>query len=541
MERNYDTNKTCLLNDYKIKKNDLVLLYNNKANELKKRYGIEKRNADQAITDANNRILTCLENIDRIRVESKGNIQKAFYIKKERHDTSIANLNKLISETQKELDQLEKEKTQLEKEMNGVFVLSIKKKQALKDKLNENAHIITQTAEKLATYQKKLTPLLNEDPEAEMKVVLRMLDEMYENVRSVSNGKIIETPIIGNRNVNSLLFDFANSIKPIQQEFILLNIRLNEIKKMDYDAAMDSAMYELKHSFESEEDKIKKEAIDKQEKLDNELEMARCSIENTSNEIIELKKKLEEKSVSLKEKNSQLPSLQEQLDNSHIQFLIHNFSDMINVKEIVKNKKDQIKKVSSEIRVLNKELQTVEKAIANAEKEVVKKAEIDRKLKIEQEEREQRIHKELKDREKELSLISSKKELLSNIPDVVRQLEADSSNVLLSENSCPLKDDGKRIITNGIVRKSYSQKNSDYDCDQYLLLFVDSCGNPISDQRLIQKKKVGETTNTSFELSSPDGFNSKNYYLIMLDFDTGNIISVQRYKINIAFANEFNF
>jgi hypothetical protein len=74
-----------------------------------------------------------------------------------------------------------------------------------------------------------------------------------------------------------------------------------------------------------------------------------------------------------------------------------------------------------------------------------------------------------------------------------------------------------------------------------MLVFTDHTGEPISEQRLIQQKAIGEKTMTSFELKAADGFTNKNYYMLMLNFETGEVVCAQKYKINIAFANSFDF
>ena len=112
---------------------------------------------------------------------------------------------------------------------------------------------------------------------------------------------------------------------------------------------------------------------------------------------------------------------------------------------------------------------------------------------------------------------------------------------MLKKDTWPLDDDGRRVVTNSIVRKQYTQISVTAGCNDYLLVFVDHNGNAISEKRLIKQKSVGEETKTSFELKAEGGFTKENYYLVLINFDTSEIISAQRYKINIAFANDFDF
>ena len=59
---------------------------------------------------------------------------------------------------------------------------------------------------------------------------------------------------------------------------------------------------------------------------------------------------------------------------------------------------------------------------------------------------------------------------------------------------------------------------------------------------MLNQKDVNGVTDVSFELKSSNGFDSKEtYYLAIFDFVRGDLIGALQYKINIAFANDFDF
>lgn len=111
-----------------------------------------------------------------------------------------------------------------------------------------------------------------------------------------------------------------------------------------------------------------------------------------------------------------------------------------------------------------------------------------------------------------------------------------------AEKVSPLDVDAKhRTITNSMTKISLTQRNTT-DCPKYVLWFVDTKGQRISNVRLLEQKNVGETSLIQFELKSQSGFSSSmNYYLCVLNFKDGQILGVLPFKIKISFANDFDF
>ena len=130
---------------------------------------------------------------------------------------------------------------------------------------------------------------------------------------------------------------------------------------------------------------------------------------------------------------------------------------------------------------------------------------------------------------------------MSEIALTIREIDKDDNHPLLQEEIRPLEDDGKRTLTNSIVRKQFVQKRNIPGCKQFALLLVDSQGNAISEQRLIEQKPIGRKTVTTFELKAGKGFDNGNYYLVIMNFDSNQILCATKYSINIVFSNDFDF
>ena len=141
----------------------------------------------------------------------------------------------------------------------------------------------------------------------------------------------------------------------------------------------------------------------------------------------------------------------------------------------------------------------------------------------------------------EQKIISEKSNSYAHIGKAVQEFEQNPEHELLQKNICPLEDDGKRVITNSIVRKWYRQRETTLECKQYVLWFVDQNGDAVSDHRLVDQKSVGERTETAFELAGVGGGTGGNCYLLIANFETGDIICAQKYKIKISFTNDFDF
>lgn len=166
-----------------------------------------------------------------------------------------------------------------------------------------------------------------------------------------------------------------------------------------------------------------------------------------------------------------------------------------------------------------------------------------RRTEQEQRAREERVQNELAQKERDEKLILEKQ-------SEVKQREGLSylvtpkklEEIVNSERALPIDDAQRKTITNSIARCKFIQKNIIDNCSQYLIYFADKQGNRISEQRVLNQTGLNNITDVSFELKSSNGFDSKeDYYLMIFDFASGAVIGALKYKINIAFANDFDF
>ena len=166
-----------------------------------------------------------------------------------------------------------------------------------------------------------------------------------------------------------------------------------------------------------------------------------------------------------------------------------------------------------------------------------------RRTEQEQRAREERVQNELAKKERDEKMILEKqsdvkhREGLSYLATPKMLEEIVNSEVVL-----PIDDTQRKTITNSIARCKFIQKSLIDNCSQYLIYFADKQGNRISEQRVLNQTELNNTTDVSFELKSSNGFDSKeDYYLMIFDFASGAVIGALKYKINIAFANDFDF
>ena len=137
--------------------------------------------------------------------------------------------------------------------------------------------------------------------------------------------------------------------------------------------------------------------------------------------------------------------------------------------------------------------------------------------------------------------IQEKEEIWSAVEQMLED-DCDQIPEKYAAKKSPLDVDAKRrTITNSMTKISLVQRNA-IDCPKYVLWFVDAKGQRISNVRLLEQKRVGETSLIQFELKSQSGFSSsKDYYLCILNFEDGQILGALPFKINISFANDFGF
>ena len=389
---------------------------------------------------------------------------------------------KRIDETRNRIRQKNIDKTAIESDLNGVFVFSFSKKRAIKEQITAIDAEIAQIESVLKLQQEELNNLKDEDPALIMK-------EKKESI----NKKLDE-----------------------------------EIKGI--------------------EEKKEEQLLKLKEKLSDDKESVSC----IEKEVLAADKEIDKLQDELEKINTNIAEVEKKNEGFHEDYMIKNYSKMAGISDLISEKKKEIKSLSADTKRLTKEISILDKEIAKEEKIQAKKAEEERKAKLEKakeeerirkekEERRIRIEKEMQNKEKEQEIISSKSSSLDNIIEVVKELENNKDHILLQESSCPLSDDGKRLITNSIVRKRYTQSTETPGCSKYVLSFVDHLGNAISEQRLIDQMSIGTVTSTSFELKSDNGFGNGNYYLIIRNFETGVVICACKYKINISFSNDFGF
>lgn len=144
--------------------------------------------------------------------------------------------------------------------------------------------------------------------------------------------------------------------------------------------------------------------------------------------------------------------------------------------------------------------------------------------------------------------MASEEQLVQEKEDILRTAErllesnCDQIQEKYAAKEAPLDVEAKhRTITNSMTKIPLIQVNT-IDCPKYVLWFVDEYGQRISNVRLLEQKRVGETSLIQFELKSQSGFSSsKDYYLCILNFEDGQILGALPFKINISFANDFGF
>ncbi len=282
--------------------------------------------------------------------------------------------------------------------------------------------------------------------------------------------------------------------------------------------------------------------------LDSELKVLKQDITKLEESIPKARTKFETLKAKLDAKQEQASALQDTLKDFHANYLIEKYGKVVKNSVQIKEMKSEIKSLTSSIRELKQEIKKIEQELKKAEKEKKQQLKILQQEQVavelakqQQKERQERIQEELLAKEEERLVINEKEVPFERIKLLVQEVENDPNHILLQDAGCPLEDDGKRVITNNIVHKQYAQKQKTLSCERYLLFFVDNDGNLASEQRLIAQKPIGEITATSFELRAGSNFSNGNYYLLILNFDTDDILCAQKYKINISFTNDFDF
>ena len=524
--------------------------------EAKKEYQ-DKVNALQTILTTNRKERKRL-NAERKKLsDSYEQIQKAF-------SSKLSTAQNEISDNQEMLEQLKAKKSSAEETAKKTFILSFGKKRELKE---EVASIDLQISTIMQTIQQLklgLVELNNEDPDRDaehplknkiqdLNSLITVLEQEIQNRETQLHSLLEEDPDrdkshplkIRIAETSSKVDASNNSIEVYRKKLASLLAESPEQKK-------DKDILDCKNKFSKQVNEIDNNMAKQIADLDQEKDRTIKKAEEQKAIIEKEKKTLETLQESLRVKEKEARDEEQRLNDFHIDYLIKKFSKKFDAKDQLLLKKAAIKELASDIRKLNKEISDLEKKISSAEKVQARQAEEDRKKQIkkakeeeknrkEQEERQQRIKKELEKRDTEQQIIQGNAEMFDRLIAAIQTLNEDDYQNLLNADLCPLRDDGKRIITNSIVRKQYVQEEDSSDCKCYALVFVDQFGNAISEMRLIEKKAVGMSTKTSFELKAENGFNGKKHYLLMMNIEAGNMICAQEYKVNISFSNDFDF
>ena len=474
---------------------------------------------------------------------------------------NVSNIKQRLQALEQEIIEEEKKLQSLKEELSDAELHYIDNKEELIKKGEEKKKDWKEYYEK-----KKL-----ETEEACKKEEEQLLAAIEKTQQAISEKQILREQLATEKQATKEELDkaFMLSFKKkrlLREKEEELNKRINEIdneieqqqsklatqeqskQRIQPDRKIDALEKELEVKITTEDDKTNQSigALDKWLLgLKNEITLLEKTIPSSKKEKELLKQKLEKEETEVQE-------LERYLKDFHSEYLISKYGKDIGIQSLIRDKKRELKETTQVVNKLQKEVEKLDKAAREAEIDRERQAEEQRRVQAEQakeqerirkeqEERRNRISRELSKRDDEQELISTKETSLKNISIAVQEMEQNPEHALLKKDTWPLDDDGRRVVTNSIVRKQYTQISVTAGCNDYLLVFVDHNGNAISEKRLIKQKPVGEETKTSFELKAEGGFTKENYYLVLINFDTSEIISAQRYKINIAFANDFDF
>ena len=448
------------------------------SSELLNIEGLYPEKKKELITEAASR-----KQVLQIKAEKRdASIRREYERKKRELNAAIEKLQLKIAGNQEKIEQFEKEKGESDAAFGNTFILSFGKKRALKEKSLGLEKTIENIKKEVFDQNQQLEELLQKRPETEMQKKIRRNEE----------------------NLNEVIAEVDNETEANLKE---LTDTLSVAKQ---NVATAEACINLLNG-----------------ELDSKQKLVLAEQENVS-------------------------KLEQDIEGFHVKYMIKTYGKQVGIQSMISDKKSEIREVTSTIKTLKKEITVLDKVSEREEKEKARKHEAQRKeglkraqeearIKKEHEELKQRIHKELLDQEAEQEVINTKAHSLEHIPKTVHELEANSEHPLLQEENGPIVSSDKSVITNSIVRKRFVQVKSTPDCSQYMLMFVDHNGKVVSEQRLLDQKRIGERTSVSFELKTEGGFDRENYYLLIMDFNTGDVLGASKYKINISFANDFGF
>ena len=468
--------------------------------------------------------------------------QELLYTKEKALEQDTKKIAELIAEANEKNEKIEDN-------ISGITSEAEEKKKLIIDKTEKDAVKLTNAYEKKKkAIQKNITEITAaiESLEAEK-------DSLTQE-KQKKESELAKTFLLSFGKKKDLKETIEQLEVSIQTTSSQIQEKQNELEleeKKNIDKELESELKKKKEKLEKEISDIADQTIKRINGLNEEIAKLKENAETLKRATAENQKSIEELEEKIVYQENIKTELEKEVRDFHTNYLIKTFGKQYGVSSMIADKKKLIVAESSAIASLKKELSEVEEEIKVCEeeekrrkeelqKELAKQAEEKELARKEQEERQLRVKRELESKEKEQEIIKNKNADF-NIAGLINELENDSNRYLLSPDANPFEEDNKKTITNSIVRKQFVQKKVTLDCKEYLLFFVDSAGNIISDQRLVKQLPVGEKTTASFELKSGTGFNKNNYYLIVQDFNTGEVISSTRYKINISFSNDFDF
>lgn len=462
--------------------------------------------------------------------------------------------NKRISNTQKEIlktkKMIEEAEESYQPKIEEIKANSENKRNELKKELDKKIQYLN------SEYEERRRSINNRIKEREDKLMLQNneLEALLKEKREAEAAleKAFALSFGKKRAYREQIESIDNSVKDleskIQKDQNILRTLEREYpeENRDYEVREKQRRYGIAIAYVSEEEEKSIEKLDSElAQLKADLAAREKDIKGAEKELLNLPKVVENYAQSVEQ-------MEHELSEFHINYMIKTYGKKIKIEELIKDTKTEIDNLKAEIKTLKEDIAELDEAEKLVGEERIRKEEEYRKAQIakaaeeerirkEAEERRKRIEAELREKEDEQKRINAKANSLLHVLDIVSEFEENPEHGLLQKGACPLEDNGKRVITNSILRKRYTQISETPSCEQYALVFVDHKGTTVSEQRLIQQKHIGEITTTSFELKANNGFDGKNYYLLIINFDSGEIICAQKYKINIAFVNDFDF
>lgn len=476
-------------------------------------------------TSAKKKVLAKLSDLEESEKKTAKDIKKgeSNILKKEKKLLAIQTevSTEEIEEKKKSIiqDSLE-EKIKLEQKYN-------KKIQKCREAGEKKIELNTQQTE---AFNKRLAA--NQDKGKELEKERERLEEELDNTFGFlfSKKRELSERIAGVNKEKTHTDQIANQIL----------LELKKLESQDPKREMEESLKEIQDRLQEEMEDIDDDVQEEFKRLEKEISLKQKKIQEDVNLLNKEKQELNALKAVYESQKKEKAEYKAVSDNFHSYYLLNTVSKELSLSSFIAERRKKKGQLSTDIQVLKQEINELNKRIKAAVAEETKRNKAEKRERAEQEKRQKRVQKELADREKEQAILSDK-DILNNLALYASKICHSPDHMFLEEVRCPFADDGNRLITNSIVRKQFVQRVVLPQYNKYVLVFTDRSGDLISDQRLIAQKTLGEKISISFELKAADGFSKDDYYLWFLDFDTGEVICVQKYKINISFANDFGF